>query len=64
MCRRMVLFLQWRLAEDRIIRDERTRLEDERFGVDVEQEEEEEEVRCVPPSPSLPPLGHPLLGSS
>ena len=59
-----LLFLQWRLAEDRIIRDERTRLEDERFGVDVEQEEEEEEVRCVPPSPSPPPPGHPRLGSS
>ena len=37
-----LLTLQWRLAEDRIINAERRKLEDERFGTDVEQEEPEE----------------------
>jgi len=37
-----LLFLQWRLAEDRVIRQARAALEEERFGVEIEQVEPEE----------------------
>ena len=40
-----LLFLQWRLAEDKIIRNERAVLEEERFGTEVEQEEPEEVLK-------------------
>jgi hypothetical protein len=38
-------FLQWRLAEDKLIKAELAKLEEERLGVAVEQEEAEEPLR-------------------